>query len=260
MGTTRKVNVTKSYRLFELSEKNRPLNIGKHKRLERSMKEYGFLACFPIVCCRNGDKHLVVKDGQHRLAIAENLGLPVYWIEETIDFDVAVVNNGQLVWVPRDYALSWAARGVEAYKEGIEFADAHRLPVAVAFGLLAGTVSYRNVWPDFIAGTFKIKDRLYAQRVASIYSATVAMAPRLRNARFIEACMAVCRIESFDLSRFTQGLDRCREKLVPYSTRDAYLDMIEAVYNFGRKNLSPLKVSALQAMRERNPRHGKKER
>ena len=258
MASAKKISCTKDYRLFERSDKNRPLNLGKHKRLERSMKEYGFLACFPIVCSRNGEKHLVVKDGQHRLAIAEALALPVYWVEETIDFDVAVVNNGQLVWVPRDYALSWAARGDEAYKEGIEFSEAHRLPVAVAFGLLAGTVTYRNIWPDFIAGKFKIKDRPYAERVASIYSATVAMAPRLRNARFIEACMAVCRVESFDLSRFIQGLDRCRDKLVPYSTRDAYLDMIEAVYNFGRKNLSPLKVSAAQAMRDRNPRHAKK--
>jgi len=44
---------------------------------------------------------------------------------------------------------------------------------------------------------------------------------------------------------------RCREKLVSYSTKEAYLDMLEDIYNFGRKNLLALKISAQQAMRDR---------
>jgi hypothetical protein len=48
------------------------------------------------------------------------------------------------------------------------------------------------------------------------------------------------------------GAERCREKLVSYSTRDAYLDLLESVYNFGRKQLVSLKLPAIEAMRKRN--------
>ena len=49
-----------------------------------------------------------------------------------------------------------------------------------------------------------------------------------------------------------QNADRCREKLIAYSTRDAYLEMLESIYNFGRSKMLGLKVAALMAMRERN--------
>lgn len=66
--------------------------------------------------------------------------------------------------------------------------------------------------------------------------------------------MAACRVDGFEVERFIRGAERCREKLVAYSTRDANLEMMEEVYNFGRttKNLVPLKHLAIQAMRERS--------
>jgi len=42
-----------------------------------------------------------------------------------------------------------------------------------------------------------------------------------------------------------------------YSTRDGYMDMLEEVYNFKRMKLFPLKVNALQVMRDRNIAHSK---
>src|SRR5262245_22388251 len=102
--TKRTIQTTRNYRLFERHEgENRPLNLKKHKKLIESMKRYGFLACFPLVCVRDPDGRLVVKDGQHRLAIAEMLALPVYWIEEAVDFDVAVINCTSKIWALKDY-------------------------------------------------------------------------------------------------------------------------------------------------------------
>jgi hypothetical protein len=136
--TGRKVNVTRDYRLFSRSMDNRIVKLKKHKTLERSMKQYGFLSCFPIICYRDEHKKLIVKDGQHRLAFAESLGLPVYWIEQDVDFDVAIVNSTAKVWAVRDYAEKYAANGLNDYQEGLEFADSHKLSVGNAFALLAG--------------------------------------------------------------------------------------------------------------------------
>lgn len=252
-SSTRKIQATKNYRLFERSMENRPLDMKKHRKLEQSMKAYGFLPCFPIVCCRNGDKHLIVKDGQHRLAVAETLGLPVHWTEEAIDFDVAVVNSTAKTWVLADYAQKHAANGKKAYKDGLEFVQIHGLPVGTAFSLLGGVTSFSAVSSRFIDGTFVIKDRQWADSVAGIYGPLVQFCPAMKNARFVEACMYVCRVDGFDPKRLLHNAERCREKLVAYRTRDAYLDMLEEVYNFGRAKLVGLKAEATMAMRNRNP-------
>jgi hypothetical protein len=251
--SARKIQATKNYGLFTRhSNENRKFDMAKHRKLLESMKLYGFLKCFPIVCIRDKNGNLIVKDGQHRIAIAQTLGLPVYWVETSEDFDVALVNSAAKPWIVRDYAEKHAANGLRAYSEGLAFADEHHLPVGTAFSLLAGTTSFTNVQEAYISGKFVVKDREWADAVAGIYGPLVALSPAIRNARFIEACMAVCRVPDFDAKRLLDNAKRCRDKLVSYGTRDAFLDMLEQVYNFGRVKMVGLKVAGIMAMRERN--------
>lgn len=252
MSASKKIQATKNYGLFHRSSENRPTDLKKHKKLIDSMKLYGFLKSFPIVCSRDKDGKLIVKDGEHRLRIAESLGLTVYWVEEEVDFDIAVINCTAKIWQLRDYALKHILNGHKQYQEGLDFAEHHHLPIGAAFALLAGTTSFGNCESGFIDGTFKIKDRTWADAVAGIYSALVTMQTALRKNTFLEACMAVCRVEGFDPKRLIAGAERCREKLINFGTRDAFLAMLEEVYNFGRKQLVPLKIQAISTMRDRN--------
>lgn len=256
-----RIQSTKNYRLFQRdSGENRVFDLQKHRKLVSSMKLYGFLKCFPIICVRNQHGHLIVKDGQHRLAIAEQLGLAVHWVEADRDFDVAVVNSAAKPWAIRDYADKYAANGKQDYRDGIEFADNHRLPIGIAFALLAGYATFNAVCEKYTSGAFKVRDRKWADSVASTYSAIVNMSPVCRSARMLEACMAACRVEDFDAARLIHGAERCRDKLVSYSTRDAYLDMLEIVYNYNRasRNLFALKMEAIKAMRARSASEVKK--
>ena len=214
----KKINVTKNYRLFGQGDENRNLCMKKHKKLLDSMKKYGYLASFPIVCFRNGDKHLIVKDGQHRLAIAESIDLPVYWVEEEHDFDVATINNTAKVWGTIDYAEKYATNGLPDYVEGLKFASTHRLPIGTAFSLLAGQTCFGNISSAFKDGEYKVKDREYADVVASIYGAMIKISKDLKANNFLTACMAVCRIKAFQPNRLIQGAKKRREKLVSYST------------------------------------------
>lgn len=255
----KKILNTRNYRLFQNnSGENRPLDIKKHKKLLESMKEYGFLECFPIIVNRNGGEHLIVKDGQHRLACAEALGLPVYYVEDKSDFDVAKVNVATKIWVLKDYAQKFAASGAKPYQEGLDFAQQYGLPIGTAFSLLGGTTTFSNFQEQFLSGTFKVKDRTWANAVASIYGPLTGMSKAVKNARMLEACMAVCRVPDFNPERLLGGAEQCREKLIAYSTRDAYLDMLEDIYNFRRRQLVGLKSAAIMAMRERNAAKPKK--
>lgn len=247
-----KLSVTKNYRLFTRAAGNRPLDLARHKKLHLSMKRYGFLPCFPLGCFYDSERGLIVKDGQHRLAKAEELGLPVYYVVIDVDFDVAEVNDTPKNWTIRDYAETHAASGIEVYREGLDFAEIHGLPVGTAFGLLAGTTTFNNVVEEYKAGVFKVRDRAWADKVGSLYSRIVNICGDVKGASFLGACMAVCRVDEFDPGRFVANALRCREKLVSYSTREAFLEMSEVIYNFGRTKLIPLKTLAAQAMRDRN--------
>jgi hypothetical protein len=152
----------------------------------------------------------------------------------------------------KDYAQKFIANGIKSYQEGLEFAEAYGLPLGKAFALLAGTTTFCNLQEQFYDGTFKVKDRAWADAVAGIYAPLTLLSAALKNERCLEACMAVCRVPDFDGKRLLHGAERCREKLVAYSTRDAYLDMMEHVYNFNRNKLVGLKAAAMMAMRERN--------
>jgi hypothetical protein len=252
---SQKIQSTKDYRLFQRhGDENRPVDLGKHKKLVESMKLYGFLKSYPIVVYRGGNGILIVKDGQHRLTIAETLGLPIHYVEEEVDFDVAIVNSTAKVWTLRDYAAKFAANGISDYADGLGFASDHGLPIGRAFALLAGTTSFSNCQDEFISGKWRISDSRWANAVAAIYAPMVRINAAVRNDRFIEACMAVCRVEVFKAERLLRNAEtRCREKLQAYSTRDAYLGMIEEIYNFGRKDLVGLKLAALMAMKSRCP-------
>lgn len=252
MSSHVKIQSTKNYSLFNQSGENRAIDVKKHKRLRLSMEKYGFLKSFPVVCVRGKNGKLYVKDGQHRLALAELLGLSVWYVEEDTDFDVATVNSTAKVWTLADFAEKYAARGNQAYAQGMAFAKEHGVPLGTAFAMLAGTTSFGNVEPQFVDGTFEIKDRAWAEAVVSVYGPLVKLNGAIRNAAFLAACMATCRVAGFDTKRLIAGARQKPEALKSYSTREGYLEMLEDLYNHRRSRLVALKNEAIMAMRARN--------
>lgn len=246
------INATRDYSLFSRNDENRQLDMGRHKKLYASMQTYGWLVSFPLSCFRKHGK-LYVKEGQHRLSIAETLGLVVYWVEDPVDYDIAMVNATPVVWSVRDYAEKHAANDIEPYKIALRYANHYDIPIAAAFCILAGTVRWSSVSGDFQKGKFEIKDARWGELVGRVYSSITALAPHLKNDRFLKACMAVTRVKSLDVDRLLKSCERCRDQLVQYSTRDLYIEMLDSIYNYRHSNLVALKNEALMAMRERNP-------
>jgi len=238
--------------MFRRSDENRIVDLKQHKKLRDSMKTYGFLPAFPIVCHRNGTAGLVVDDGQHRLALAEELGLPVHYVVEDAKFDIAFINCTSKGWGLRDYAAKFAANGIESYLEGLQFCEQYNIPIGTGFGLLAGTVSINNVIDEYRSGTFKIKEREHADMVAGLYSRLVELSPILKTNPCIYACVSVCRVDGFEPERLISSASRNREKLVRYSSKDGFLDLFDELYNFKYSKKIPLKFMATEAMKSRN--------
>lgn len=245
------IKSTRDYSLFKTNQNNRQLKQRKHRKLEESMKKNGFLPYWPIVVQKNG-KPMPVLDGQHRLIFAEQLETEVYYVEADIDFSISEINDTQRPWAIGDYAEVYAQLGNQHYADGLEFCERTGISIGNSFALLAGVNVYSAVEVDFKSGTFEVKEREFAEKVASVYCPAISISRDVRNSAFLGACMAACRVKGFSPARMVQQMKKCRDKFAPYSTRDSNLDMMEKIYNFGKKTstLFPLKIEAAKATRE----------
>lgn len=249
-----KIQATKNYKLFKRHDaENRPLDARKHATLKESMKKYGYLKCYPIVCYRDKNGNLVVKDGQHRLLLAEELGLSVYWVLAEQDFDVAFIAATTRGWQKIDFALKYAANGIASYDEILQLHERYKIGVSQCAQLLSGSSTFVNISKAFHNGTFKVRDKKWAESLAAVYARLFGISNKIRDGFCLSALMGCFRVPQFDPDRLLHNAERCREKFVKYGSREGYLQMLEDVYNFGRSKLFGLKLAAIMAMRERNP-------
>lgn len=234
---------------------NRPINEARHRRLRESLKQYGTLPYWPIVVRKNGDRKLHVLDGQHRLHFAKALKLPIYYIEASHEFDIAVINSTQAPWTFRDYVEKFAEAGFVDYQEALDFSSNHGIPIGKSCAMLAGTVNDSNVTASVESGNFKVGDRDYADSVAALYCPIAKMSKRINRAGLLAACMAVCRVNYFQPSRLIAAASRNVDRLEKVSGRDPMLDVFTELYNIRRSQRSqaPLGFDAKKAMLSRDP-------
>lgn len=249
---------TKNYQLFTHSKDNRGIELGRTERkaLEVSMKKYGFIPAFPIVCYRR-EGRLVLKDGQGRLATAQKLGLEVYYVVVEQDFDLAQINGCVAKWNWNDFATKFAADGNDNYQQVMEFSAVHGIKIATAATILCGNdpTGMTKTSKKFKAGTFEVRSTAHAETVARAYNRLGDIQKSIRNKKLIRALHMLVCVPGFDIERLLSGAKRQPERLVNFGTTDAYLSMLEDVYNFGRKVKEPVKIAAENVARAKNPIH-----
>lgn len=251
------MKTTKDYGKFKFQTGQRPVNLEtpEAKALRRSMRAYGFLPAFPMMVRRNGSSSsLVIVDGQHRFAIARELGLPVHYVIDDTDVDVTAINQGQRKWTLSDYIHRWSVQGVDSYLELTAFHEQYGIPVQICAAILAGTASSNNVRQAVMEGRFKIKTRELAHRVASSIQALAKINPRVaKKNSFVQALWACYFVDYFDDSRLVDSFRKRPDALQNAGDREGFLDMIHEAYNFARRSRVPLKFDAQEAMRQRIP-------
>ena len=249
-----------NYGMFTCKSINRPVELEKHRKLFASMKEHGFIKSFPITVKRNNGK-LEILDGQHRHAIAVQLKLMIYYIEIEENIDIPEINSCQVPWTVQTYIDSYAQGGNVEYIAVKEFKDKYHLPIGTCAALLAGTISYQNVFPQIKTGTYKVKDVSHAERVGSVLEQISTVYKKAKEKNFIDAICSICRLKDVDLSRLIENIRKHPHMMQPFGTRDTILTMLEGVYNFGKRTLYPLAINAQNEMKKRNVcLNGKKER
>jgi len=251
--TSTRLRVTKNYDMFDFSPENRPADTKNRRDLRKSMQTHGFIPAYPLHCVRNGGTNYIVKDGQNRLRMAQELGISVWYVICDDDANISEINNTQRRWSTKDYAESFAAQGFKDYIELLEFADTHKMPIWQSACILAssGRINAGQT-RRFREGKFKIRSREMADRIARIYRALVDINRGVGTKYFICALFAACCVKGFDDERLIKKAKAAPELLETRGERDGYLSVLENIYNRRIGHKFPLRVEAENAMRKRH--------
>ena len=251
-----KIHKTTDYAQFNFAQTNRPINLDHHKfkLLLASMKKYGWLPSFPMTV-KSAFGGMQIIDGQHRFKAAKELGIPVLFvvIESGVGLDIATINAAHRQWGLDDYVRSFESQGNRDYHHLRSWAEANEVSILSAASLLNGEIaSGGNVRDAVIKGAFKVKDCLYADRVARIIAAVPSAEKWTRSSSFITAVSRLCRVPEFDGGRLMTKMQTSPALLVKQPDIPGYTKMLDAIYNRSARDRVPLAFRVAEVMRERS--------
>lgn len=242
------IKETRNYDLFCREEGNRVVNLKTHQAriLRHSMSRSGWLKSCPAVVVRRDGKNFL-KDGQHRLAIAKELGIPVSYVidEAAKDLDVAEFNNSSRSWGINDYIARFAELGNKDYIYLQNFIAEKGITPKIAVELLdcSDPRSAR-----LTSGRFRAAKKDLANVAADTYLTIREICPIMKAINITRAIAACCLVDCFDPQQLIRRVrSRAAEIRAIPSTKDGALDMLEELYNKGSRKRVPLAFLAREA-------------
>ena len=179
---------TMNYDEFERSDLQRKVRPGNLKKVRKSMEKKGFLLSCPIsVYVKNGKLHL--NNGHHRLFVAMQLGLMVYFvIEPAWSWDDLKDEgmSGQR-WTADDMIHGEALRGNEDYKTLVRYAAKGIPPRFVASMLHGETAGSGNASAKVFDGSFKVNTTELIDKLVDFLEDMKAVSPVVATQSFMLA-------------------------------------------------------------------------
>ncbi len=231
---------TKDYKIFHHIKGNRPLNQNHIARLTNSIAKNNMLAENPVIV----NERFEVIDGQHRLEVAKNNKLDVYYVikDNTSLADVQQLNTASKPWSMVDFLESFIALGNEDYLELKEYCLETGLSITNAMMMLSGGSftnhsSFRESnRKSFKEGNWKVLDREYASQMADKLSEikkVPGVAYLYSDRQFLIAIMKLDK--KGDFNRLIEKLNVTGRKIVKQVNIREYLHELEEVYNYDVK-------------------------
>jgi len=248
---------TKNYDLFKLHECNR--DIEKLEKLKKSMKKYGFRPHKSIDVVKNGDGKLVVTDGHHRVIVASELNLPVwYTLAEDSGMTIQEEQETTIPWSIKSYLTSYTRQGISAYIAVKKYVKETNIPLGHAVSILAGeSAGSGNKNKMFKAGVYRLGDQKHANDIKNIVlymkKHNIEFAT---NSFFLQALSKVLRVDVFSPARFKSKIVSHKNLFEKQPNVQLYLIEIEKIYNRQSQDKIPLAFLAGEKSRERHLNFG----
>ncbi len=228
-----KIFKTTDYKMFKTIGSNRKINPVNYGKLLRSMKEEQLI----IPICVN-EKYEVI-DGQHRLKVCEELGLPVYYYL-LVGYSTAQMKRANLVsanWTKDDFLHAYVSDDIESYavfntlkeKYGLNTSDLIRI-IAKIQGTSAAAIGL-----DFEEGrlNFSIEDRA-ALKAFLVALDDFKFFKEYKKTKFVSAFLELYFFSGYSHSQMKTRLKTRDKALEIQLTKDDYIQLLaNKIYSFG---------------------------
>lgn len=230
-NNSKQVHTTTDYHLFKSIDGNRNKNLLHINRLKKSMSEH-YLFTIIVV----NEKNEII-DGNHRFDVIKELKLPMNYVvcEGYGLSEVHILNQISKTWNMDDYLDGYCALGYTDYLTYKKFKEEYTLGHHECLALLCGSVkSGKNI--PFFEGALKIKSLAEAKRNIEKVLLCSPYYKGCKRRSFIYALIGLFKNPRFDMNEFLNKLKQQPTALMDLPTTTAYIELIEEIYNYRRRD------------------------
>lgn len=248
-----KILESNNYAKFVLSPLNR--NVRRTWNLEASMQKYGFRDSEPIEVIRLENGLLEIQEGHHRFEVCRKLGIPVKYVEVKEAMSRGERAKTVRPWTMRDYLDSYVRAGLPAYVVVKKYHEGSGIPLSACISMLAGDSAGSGNWNDhFKNGTYRlVADFGHANTVATIILHCKKLGVSFAATQcFVNGLSKIVWAESFDPSILINKITHFHEHMKKQPTKEAYVSLLDEIYNRKSQTKVPLAFQAEEAARKRD--------
>lgn len=229
-----KVQSTTEYGKFKIIEGNRKLNSTHLKNLSNSILKNNLLESNPIIVTQDFE----VVDGQHRLEIAKENDLPIYYVViEQADLSDVLLLQTQKLWNTDDFLESNIVRGKKEYELLRDFSKTYKISVAISLLLLtnslqSGSGRSGKLRQQFKNGDLHITNLKRAIEIAQMIAEIRPYAEKtvIRSRDFITALIK--SVEKVGFDKLLNKISVQKNKIQSRTSLRDYLLELEDIYNY----------------------------
>lgn len=220
--------MTYDYDQFKLMSGNRPTNSAHVQHLKKSFELRQLIV--PVLV---NDKMEII-DGQHRVEVCRQLGLPVYFIilQKYGIREVQMLNTNMKNWSVEDYLACYCNQGIEDYIKYREFRAKFGFDHQVSLAFLMGNTSkYHSIFNE---GNLKLKSYDKVEKTAQMISEFAQFYKGYKRRAFVFAMMAIMKHPDYNHQEMLDKVALQQTKLVDCPTVETYISLMEELYNYHR--------------------------
>jgi hypothetical protein len=230
------IHSTKHYHWFNYANGNRDINPSEYQRLKKNIAENGQLQ--PIMVNERGE----VIDGQHRLAVCKELGMPISFVVipgTTIETAVHLNTAGKR-WTTTDWVNYYAKQGKVEYQNLAAFMKKSPFREFLSILIAQGTMTNLYETGSIKSGNWKAKNWNSAEVLLS-QMRQVRPYIKLSWDLYAGALIKYNHIDVFNWDRFTRQLQAYPELIEKVADHQQAMTQLDKIYNYRRtKNSVPI--------------------
>jgi hypothetical protein len=236
------IKKTHDYKMFKKYPGNRPIHEPCYIKLRESIRKENLLPYRPILV----DEQMRVIDGQHRLRVAEEDKLEIYYmiIRTSSLGSVQRLNAYQKKWTRNDFLESHIAAGNQNYIQACNYCKENDLDLADFLHMCPGAGGYGNKFGNpFLDGDFvfpggaeyeKLKKVTYQFKVSYGKITQLLMGEQVfvASQRFRRALIFFLKRNDIQLDIFLKKLEYKYNAIHGCADAESYEKMFKSIYNW----------------------------